>query len=173
MSAVYRVRQFIQAAGAWFRPASVEESLPSQHLPPPAVDLFWAMPNQDRQHALLVFRTLQQQGYDDPDLLAAALLHDAGKSVSPGGGPRLHHRVVVVLMHALWPDLLERLGKEERGGWRRPFYVQHNHAALGAELARQAGCSSVTVDLVRRHEGPAGEGDDPLLVALQAADDTN
>jgi putative nucleotidyltransferase with HDIG domain len=173
VSAVYRVRQFIQAAGAWFRPAHVEESLLSHHLPVLAVDLFRAMPSQDRQHALIVFRTLQQRGYNDPDLLAAALLHDVGKGVPPGGGPRLLHRVAVVLMNALWPGLLERLGKEDLDGWRRPFYVQHHHAALGAELARQADCSPVTVDLVRRHEDPPDGGDDPLLVALQAADGTN
>ena len=173
MAAVYRVRQFIQAAGAWIRPARVEEALLARHLSPLAVDLFRAMSNQDRQHALIVFRTLQQQGYDDPDLLAAALLHDVGKGVPPGGGPRLWHRVAVVLLHALWPSLLERLGAEDQGGWRRPFYIQQHHAALGAELARQAGCSPVTIDLIRRHEDPPDQGDDPLLAALQAADGTN
>jgi hypothetical protein len=131
------------------------------------------MPSQDRQHALNVFRTLQQKGYDDPDLLAAALLHDVGKGVPPGGGPRLWHRVVVVLMRAFWPGLLERLGQEERDGWRRPFYIQQHHPALGAELAQQADCSAITVGLIRRHEDPPHQGDDPLLAALQAADGTN
>jgi hypothetical protein len=173
VSAVYRVRQFIQATGAWIRPARVEEALLERYLPPQALELFRAMPSQDRQHALNVFRTLQQKGYDDPDLLAAALLHDVGKGVPPGGGPRLWHRVVVVLMRAFWPGLLERLGQEERDGWRRPFYIQQHHPALGAELAQQADCSAITVGLIRRHEDPPHQGDDPLLAALQAADGTN
>jgi hypothetical protein len=184
---VYRVRQFIQATGAWIRPAEVEEALLTRHLPPQALDLFRAMPSQDRQHASNVYRTLQQEGYDDPDLLAAALLHDVGKGVPqrdegvspvgksapPRGGPRLWHRVAVVLMRAFWPGLLERIGQEDRDGWRRPFYIQLHHPALGAELARQAGCSPITVGLIRRHEDPPHQGDEPLLAALQAADGTN
>lgn len=173
MSAVYRVRQFIQAAGAWIRPAEVEEALLERYLSPQALELFRAMPSQDRQHALNVFRTLQQEGDDDPNLLAAALLHDVGKGVPPRGGPRLWHRVAVVLMRAFWPGLLERLGQEDRDGWRRPFYVQQHHPALGAELAQQADCSPITVGLIRRHEDPPHQGDDPLLAALQAADGTN
>jgi hypothetical protein len=201
VSAVYRVRQFIQAAGARIRPAEVDAALLDRYLPPLAVDLFRAMPNQDRQHALNVFRALQQEGYDDPDLLAAALLHDVGKSVPQGdkgvspagksvphrdkgmspvgkgvpprGGPRLWHRVAAVLMRAFWPGLLERLGQEERDGWRRPFYIQQHHPALGAELARKADCSPITVGLICRHEDPPHQGDDPLLAALQAADGTN
>jgi hypothetical protein len=173
VSAVYRVRQFIQATAAWIRPIEVEETLLKRYLSPQALDLFRTMPSQDRQHASNVFRTLQQQGYDDPDLLAAALLHDVGKGMPARGGPRLWHRVAVVLMRAFWPGLLERLGQEQRDGWRRPFFIQMHHPALGAELARQADCSASTVSLVRRHEDPPQQEDEALLVALRAADGTN
>ena len=173
MPAAYRVRQFIQATGALIRPAEIEEALLTRYLPPQALDLYRAMPSQDRQHASNVFRTLQQEGYNDPDLLAAALLHDVGKSAPPRGGLRLWHRVAVVLMRAFWPGLLKRIGQEERDGWQRPFYIQLHHPALGAELARQAGCSPITVGLIRRHEDPPQQEDEPLLAALQAADGTN
>lgn len=173
MSAVYRVRQFIQATGAWIRPAEVEEALLKRYLSPRALELFRAMPSQDRQHALSVFRTLQHEGNNEPDLLAAALLHDVGKGVPAKGGPRLWHRVAVVLIRAFWPGLLEQLGQADRDGWRRPFYIQQHHPDLGAELARQADCSTITVSLIRRHEDPPRQGDDPLLAALQAADGTN
>jgi hypothetical protein len=135
--------------------------------------LFRAMPGHDRQHALNVVRALQQRGHDEPDLLAAALLHDVGKAVPRGGRVRIGHRVAVVLMHAFWPALLERLAREDAVGWRRPFYVQQHHAAISAQLAQEAGCSPVTVDLIRHHEDAPGPADDSLLAALQAADGTN
>jgi putative nucleotidyltransferase with HDIG domain len=177
----------MQAAGAWLRPVEVDGALLGHYLTPQAVHLFMAMPSQDRQHALNVFYSLQQEGYDDHDLLAAALLHDVGKGVtqrdeevasvgqgvSHREGPRLWHRVAVVLILAFWPSLLEQLGQEERQGWRRPFYIQLHHPELGAELARQAGCSPVTVGIIRRHEDPPDQKDDPLLAALRAADGTN
>jgi hypothetical protein len=174
VSAAYRVRQFIHAATAWIRTSGVDEAFIASYLPPRAVDLFLAMPYYDQQHALKVLETLKHQGYDDPDLMAAALLHDVGKSVSPVGKSRLWHRVATVLGHALWPDLLERLSQEDPGGgWRQPFYIQKHHAALSAQLAQEAGCSSVTVGFIRRHEEPASQTDDPWLAALRAADSAN
>lgn len=131
------------------------------------------MPGHDRQHALNVVRTLQQRGHDERDLLAAALLHDTGKAVPRGGGVRIGHRVAVVLMRAFWPALLERLGRDDAAGWRRPFYVHLHHAAISAQLAHEAGCSPVTVELIRHHEDPPGQADSSLLAALQAADGTN
>jgi hypothetical protein len=173
VSAVYRVQQFIRAVGAWFWPEEIEETLLSRYLSPQGVDLFRTMPRYDQQHALSVYRTLQQQGHEEPDLLAAAWLHDAGKTAPRDDGVRLWHRVAVVLMRTFWPGLLEQVGQDRPERWRRPFYIQQHHAAIGAKLALQAGCSSATVDLIRRHEDPPGQADDPLLAALHAADGAN
>ena len=173
MSAVYRVRQFARAAGAWVWRTEVDVDLVAGYLTPAALDLFRAMPRYDRQHGLAVFYMLQAQGHDEADLLAAALLHDAGKTADAGGGVRLWHRVVTVLMRAFAPGVLERLGQDRPGSWRRPFFVQQQHAAIGAELARAAGCSVRTVDIIRCHEDPPGVGDDALLAALRAADEVN
>jgi hypothetical protein len=173
MSAIYRVQQFARAAGAWVRPARVDEDRIERYLDPAAARLFRAMPGYDRRHALAVLDTLQQAGYHESDLLAAALLHDVGKTLHLEGRLYLWHRVAAVLMRALWPGLLERLGRERRGGWRRPFFVQQHHAELGAELALQAGCSARTAALIRLHEGPAGPAEDRLLAALRDADGVN
>ena len=181
---VYRVRQFVQAVGSWFQTEKADDGMTAGYLPPEAVTLFRAMSHYDRRHALHVLRALQATGRTEPDLLAAALLHDAGKSgQQPGqrleeqgvgrraGRVRLWHRVATVLLRVAWPGLLERIGEDSRpGGWRYPFYVHLHHAAIGASLAEQAGCSPRTVDLIRRHKDPAAVAGDPLLVALQGAD---
>lgn len=173
MSAAYRVRQFFRAAGAWIRPEESSGALPAQLLSPGALSLFQAMPRYDRRHALGVLRTLQERGYTDQDLLTAALLHDVGKTVHQVGALRLWHRVAVVLMRAFWPGLLEQLEQEASGSWRRPFFVQQHHATIGAELARQVGCSPEAVALIQRHEDLPGQVQEPLLAALQAADGVN
>lgn len=163
----------MRAAGAWLSLRDVEESWLACWLPSKGVELFRAIPRYDQQHAQRVFRTLQEQGYTDAELMAAALLHDVGKTAVRSGSLRLWHRVVVVLIRAVEPDLLQRLGAGEARGWRRPFYVQQHHATLGARLAREAGCSDRTVELIGLHEDPPSPSDDPLLAALKAADSMN
>lgn len=170
MPAMYRVQQFLRAAETWIQPAEIDILLLEQYLPPGAVGLFTAMPRYDQRHALSVLHLLRQQGYSEPDLMAAALLHDVGKTVSSKGRLRLWHRVANVLLRSIRPGLLEQLGRDEVDSWRRPFFVQENHAAIGAELAGQAGCSSLTVELIRYHEDEAAAWGRPLLAALQAAD---
>jgi hypothetical protein len=116
---------------------------------------------------------LREEGHTEPELMAAALLHDAGKTAHQRGPLQLWHRVVVVLLRALAPGTLERIARDEPGGWRQPFFVQQHHADIGADLARQAGCSRATAKLICGHEGPPGEMDDPLLAALKTADGSN
>jgi predicted HD phosphohydrolase len=168
MSALYRVRQFIQAVGAWLQPEHAGEI--RRHLPKEAANLFQSMPSYDRQHARRVLRTLQERGYVDSSLLAAALLHDVGKTAVQAGRTRLWHRVVAVLMRAISTDLLGRIGQDQPGSWRHPFFVLKHHAIIGADLAAQAGCSPQTVALILHHEDPAAEMEDPYLAALQDAD---
>ena len=180
----YRVRQFVQAVGSWFQAEKAYNGTVAGYLPVEAATLFRAMPRYDRRHALRVVRALQAKGQAEPDLVAAALLHDVGKSGQQAGEGsqgqvrgrtagrvRLWHRVATVLIRAAWHGLLERLGRDSGpGSWRYPFYVQLHHAAIGALLAEQAGCSPRTVDLIRRHEDTAAVASDPLLAVLQRAD---
>lgn len=179
---LYRIRQFMWAAAAWVRPDGTAGPAVRPYLPPAAIHLFEAMPAYDRRHALKVMRGLRQQGHADPDLLAAALLHDVGKTAYPSGRLRLGHRVAVVLLNALSPGALERLGRRQPGRWLLPFYVQQHHASIGAELAQQAGCTPAMVELIRRHEGAPAvrvgaasvlQPGDSLLAALQAVDSQN
>jgi hypothetical protein len=107
VSALYRVRQFVRAVGAWVRSPGGDGEFAARYLQPQALELFQAMPSYDQQHALNVCRTLEGQGQVERDLLAAALLHDAGKSVAQGARVRLWHRVAVVLIRVFWPSLAD------------------------------------------------------------------
>ncbi len=169
-----RVRQFARAVGAWFWVEQAEAGLEEQVLHGRAVDLFRAMPRYDRRHAAAVARLLMAGGHREPELIAAALLHDAAKSAGGSGRVRLWHRVAAVVLQATRPALLQRWGQDGRpGSWRYPFYVQVHHAVLGARLAEQAGCTPRTAELIRRHGDREAALADPWLAALQAADDEN
>ena len=123
----------------------------------------------EQAHGYFVFETLKNSGQTDPDLLAAALLHDVGKILYP---PSLVERVTVVLGNFFFRQNTIRWSDGPPTGLRRPFVVAIHHPAWGANLARQSGASSRCVDLIRRHHDPIAN-DDPLLAALQAADDKN
>ena len=178
---MYRVSQFCRALVAWA--PKREFGLLNEYLTPSQVELFQRMPRSDQRHGLDVFHALRRKQRHDRDLLAAALLHDVGKSggvlsLSKGGRLRLWHRVLIVLIEAIRPQLLDRLAAEEPRSWRYPFFVHQRHPELGAELAQAAGCSPVTVELIRRHQQPPADNPvrtrrDKLLAALQEADGVN
>lgn len=129
--------------------------------------LFAAMPVADRRHALDVVTRLRAGGWDDQDLLTAALLHDAAK----GHRMRLWHRIGGVLLGAISPSLLARLASENPRSWRHPFHLHLHHDRLSADFAEAAGCSPRSVAFLR---GTAsGSGDVQLAHALKVADDAS
>lgn len=125
-------------------------------------ELFAAMSLNDQRHSLTVYRALVEHGCADPDLLAAALLHDCGKG---GGRVRLWVRPPIVLLKAFAPGLLRWLTREPAAGgpvprWRQPFYYAWRHPDVGADLAAHAGLSERAVLFIRTHhlpDGPAAE----------------
>jgi hypothetical protein len=161
---VHRVRQFASHLRA--RVSDDETALAHRILPEEAADLFDGMPVADRRHALDVVDRLLAAGEDDPDLLAAALLHDAAK----GHRMRLWHRVAGVLIEAFAPSALRRLASPDPRSWRHPFHLYLHHAELSADLARATGCSERAAAFIR---GAPATGDVHLGQALQAADDAS
>ena len=158
----HRVAQFIGHLTARVGPG--EEDRARLLLPETAWALFAAMPIADRRHALDVARRLVARGHSDPDLLAAALLHDAAK----GRRMRLWHRVGGVLLEAVAPRVLARLASSEVQSWRHPFHLYLHHAELSAAAALAAGCSSRTAAFIR---GATAAGDATPAAALRAADE--
>jgi len=175
----YRVGQFLRALTAQVPEEEIKAAM--YVLTPEAQDLFRRQAVQDQHHALAVYHTLRQAGHTNPQLLAAALLHDVGKAVA-----RLPswQRAFIVLLERFAPRLLAYLSRGEPQdqalnplkGWRHTFVVHAHHPEIGARRAREAGCSPLTVTLIRRHQDRISccqTEEDHLLALLQMADNQN
>ncbi|HET9981611.1 MAG TPA: hypothetical protein VFQ32_14280 [Ktedonobacterales bacterium] len=161
-AARYRVWQF----GRSLLPRPLDASdraILDAHLPTAAQAVFTSMSRNDQRHSLTVYHALQERGCADPDMLAAALLHDSGKG---GGRVRLWVRPPFVLLRAFAPGLLRWLARDDAAWWRRPFYYAWRHADVGADLAAAAGLSARAVLLIRTHHQPNGPA-----AELHAVDD--
>jgi len=143
-------------------------------------------------------------------LAVAALLHDCGKEAAAKYGVTLGLwlRGPLVLLDRWFPRLAVRWALSDAAfhtgsdfgatansnlaaphlvrmavrGWRYALYVQHEHAEIGAQWAKQAGCSPLSCWLIAHHqsrlstfEDEAALGGEPsrLLAILQHADDGN
>ena len=125
--------------------------------------LFDAMHVADRRHGLDVVASLRAEGVDDREVLLAGLLHDCGKG-DAGVISRIAHSLAqayggwIVRAAAVIPTLRAEL---------RRLAV---HAETSAALARDAGCSARTIELIRDQERPR----DPEFGALmKMADEAN
>jgi hypothetical protein len=168
----YRARQFWHALAA--APTAEELSQASQVLSPELMQLFLRQHPSEQAHSLKIYLLLRQQGEASPDLLSAALIHDAGKSRYP---LRIWERVLVVIIQTLAPAKAQQWGRATPRGWKRPFAVASQHAAWGAEMAQACGASPLTVALIRRHhESPCmnpAQPEDELLRRLHSMDNNN
>jgi hypothetical protein len=101
----------------------------------------------DRRHGLDVVGHLHAAGDPDIDLLVAGLLHDCAKG-DTGLLPRIAYslgqhygtRIWQVAAKAPW--------------WAAPIERLRVHAEASALLAADAGCSPVTVELIRNQDDP-------------------
>ncbi|MGC9356456.1 MAG: HD domain-containing protein [Anaerolineae bacterium] len=160
----YRVTQFLFTLLASLSQPDVAYA--KKHLAPPRVSLFLSMPRAEQHHGIAIARALEMQGYRSPHLLAAALLHDVGKTRAP---LRIWDRVLVVLGEHFFPERAEAWSRGEPRGLRRGFVVRRKHPAWGADLTEETGASPRTVHLIRNHHLPPK--DDEELKALQAVDE--
>ncbi|HUQ43715.1 MAG TPA: hypothetical protein VM451_04790 [Candidatus Limnocylindria bacterium] len=129
----------------------------------PQLALFDTMHVADRRHGLDVVAALRAGGESDPEVLVAGLLHDAGKG-NTGLVPRVAYSLgqagmgSVVRIARRLPAMagaLDRLGA---------------HAEASAELAREAGCSERTAELIRWQDDPR---DPEAGVRLKLADEAS
>ncbi|WP_293913997.1 HD domain-containing protein [Deinococcus sp.] len=123
-------------------------------LTPAEARLYLDMDARDREHACRVTGALYAAHPDaSPNLLAAGLLHDCGKSLRP-------YRVQERVLSGLVPGRLAR--------WLPfgPLYIRAEHPALGAELVRRAGGRARVAELIGRHHRPEGDAEAALLHAF-------
>ena len=179
---LYRTRQFWRALGA--NPAPEDLKRVRSVLNPGLMALFLRLSPAEQAHSISVFNKLVENGESHLELLQAALLHDVGKSRFP---LRLWERVAIVLGKAAFPQRSHSWGSLPPEGWppaagwkilhglRRPFVVARQHPNWGADMVTQAGGSSLTVTLIRRHQDTSRPEstlqEDQFLSKIQAIDD--
>jgi hypothetical protein len=174
----WRVRQFVRGI---FAHVNADEMLEvTRALPKAAVCRFCQMPLDGQRHSLNVLYTLQAAGWHDPDLAAAALLHDVGKVAGDAANIRLSPwlRGPLVLLTALAPAKVAALASDDPAtGWHYLLYVHREHPAIGAAWAKADGCSELTRWLIEHHQDkpdsqPTNRQDE-LLALLYWADSRN
>ncbi len=126
-------------------------------------DVWASMSKQDRRHAAGVARRVERP------VLAAALLHDCGKTVS---GLGTYGRVIATLSLAV-AGRDQAVAWTETAGFTRRVGLYAEHPQLGADLLGLAGSAPLTVAWAREHHLPAEDWTVPRHIgeALKAADD--
>ena len=125
--------------------------------------VFDAMHVADRRHGLDVVAHLRADGVRDVEVLVAGLLHDCAKG-DTGVLPRIAYSLGQRYGGWVW-----RVAGVVPG-WRAAVERLRVHADASAELARAAGCTPRTVELIRHQDAPV----DPLMGRLlQLADEAS
>jgi hypothetical protein len=150
-----------------------------QYLALDAQALFARMPVDAQRHSLNVMQILRAAGYDDPDLLTAALLHDVGKVAADDAGVHINLwlRGPLVLAEAFTPGMLASQAVDDpQRGWRYALHVHFAHPQIGAMWAKEVECNESACWLIAHHQDKAlpEEGRQrSMLAQLQWADEQN
>jgi hypothetical protein len=153
------------------RPSRVDEAWVAETLLPGERELWARMSRADRRHAAGVARRAQRALGADATrpVLAAALLHDAGKTAASLG---TYGRVVATLARtATGPAMAEHWAR--RRGFTRKVGLYLRHPELGGDMLQLAGSDPLTVAWAREHHLPAERWTVPAAIAtaLKEADD--
>jgi hypothetical protein len=126
----------------------------------------------DRRHSVVVARqVIATAPVDDAGtVLAAALLHDAGKLES---GLGTLARVPATLVGLVGDRRRVSRWSRRPSGWRRQVAVYLDHPTRGAALLRDAGSDPLAVAWAAEHHLPEDRWTVPPAIgrALRAADD--
>jgi HD domain len=154
---LYRSRQVLHALRPRIEAGELDTA--RELLSVPEARLFFSMERRDQRHALEVTGRLREKT-DERALLVAALLHDCGKGSVP---------VWLRILNVLSPAAVGGMASDG-DGWRGAAYRLRHHAEIGAEMAREAGCASLTVRLIEGHVTPE---EATQMELLRAADDAS
>jgi len=142
-------------------------------LNPPARAWFRSLPRDLQWHGLQVMHDLKHAGVDRYDMLAAALLHDAGKAAGSSGP--LVRAFIVLALHLMpdWSARRSQLDYRRAQGIDRVLAIAGQHPQIAAEKAAECGCDPITIDLIRYHQDYRRSKDDALLQLFQQVDNEN
>ncbi len=152
-------------------PSASDAAWASANLLDGEVAVWKKMSRADRRHAAGVARRVERALGTEATrpVLAAALLHDCGKTVSHLS---TYGRVVATLSAKL-AGHEQAVAWSETSGFTRRVGLYMEHPRLGAELLGLAGSAPLTVAWAKEHHLPSEDWTVPLSIgeALKAADD--
>lgn len=152
-------------------PSRADTTWALDHLLPGEVEIWRRMSRADRRHAVGVARRVAVAlGHEARrPVVAAALLHDCGKTVS---GLGTYGRVIATLS-AKVAGREQAMAWSETQGFTRRVGLYLEHPRLGADLLGLAGSAPFTVAWTAEHHLPGDQWSVPVDVAeaLKAADD--
>ncbi|OWY62459.1 hypothetical protein B7486_58315 [cyanobacterium TDX16] len=167
---VHRARRFF--GSLWpGGPSSADAAWAEGQLLPGELSLWRRMKGPDRRHAVLVARRVERALGDEATrpVLAAALLHDVGKTVS---GLGTYGRVVATLCGAVTSESTHHWWVDSTG-FTRKVGLYLTYPPLGADLLALADSDPLTVAWAREHHEPPDRWTVPQVLgeALAEADD--
>lgn len=148
------VRRFFDVASA--QPLTpVEVDAVSGWLSPQLADMFFDQPSADQRHGYEAALTVIHLGFKDPDVIAAALMHDVAKR---------HAGLGVVGRSFASLAILARLPLSQR------MTAYRDHGLVGAKELADAGAPSLAIDFALHHhrERPSTIAADTWAVLIAA-----